>query len=484
MISVVRRSGAAYPGSGEAFAPSEPYPEYRFGAIAAAPNPVYAMVRALFLQAGLDAARANTPGWNPLGAWIPRGSRVFVLCNFVYHRRSRENERGLFAKVTHGSVLRALVDYVLIATGESGQVRFGNAPLQSCHWDEVLEGSGAAAVLAFYRTAGAPVTAVDLRAEVVERDAVGRIRNRTLRTDEAPTVEIDLGRASLLDAIPAVPGHPPRFRVADYNPDRTEGFHAPGSHRYVMHREVLASDVVISVPKLKTHEKVGITCVVKGFVGSVARKDCLAHHRFGGPGAGGDEYPSRMAFLKPMSRYHDWVNRRAADAPAQAAALVADQTARRVLRRLGADSAGAWFGNDTAWRMAVDLARIVHYGDVHGVMHDVPQRRHLALIDGIVAGEGAGPLSPTAADAACLVFADGVLDADRAACLLMGFDPADLPTIREAEGAARWPLDPPAGPSDRAVYNGESVRTGDLPASLGRPFVPPRGWKGHLGRKP
>lgn len=40
------------------------------------------------------------------------------------------------------------------------------------------------------------------------------------------------------------------------------------------------ADVIVHVPKLKTHEKVGITCALKGVVGS---KECLAHYRAGGP---------------------------------------------------------------------------------------------------------------------------------------------------------------------------------------------------------
>jgi len=481
VISVIRRPGARYPDPSAAFAPSERYPEYRFGPIAPGANPVYAMVRSLFTQLGLDAARSGTPAWNPLGEWIRPGAQVFVLSNFVYHKRPHESVQDFNGKVVHGSVLRALIDYVLIATGESGRVLVGNAPLQSCRFDDVLADSGTAAMLDFYRASGASVESADLRAEVVERDRVGRVRRRELRSGPGTAVEIDLGRDSLLDGIAMTSGDAPHFRVSDYNPDRTEGFHARGSHRYVMARSVLASDTVISVPKLKTHEKVGITCVVKGFVGAVARKDCLAHHRFGSPAAGGDEYPARLGFLKPVSRYHDWVNRRAEGAPAQALAQVIDVTARRALRRMGADSAGAWYGNDTAWRMAVDLARIVHHADVDGVMRDAPQRRHLALIDGIVAGEGDGPLSPTGVDAASLIFADGVLDADLAACRLMGFDPADIATVRFAESVTPWALPASSGLSGIAIDNGARIATGELAPAIGRSFAPPRGWRGHLG---
>ena len=478
MIAVIRSRDVGYPEAGHAFSPGEAYPEYAYRDSLGPENRVYDMVRTLFVQAGLDRDHLGSPAWNPLGRWIRPGARVFVLCNFVCHRRPSESERDLHAKVTHGSVLRALIDYVLIATGRSGRVLFGNAPLQSCRWEDVLADSGAAEVRDFYRRVGAPVEAIDLRGEVTERDALGRVRRRDVREESTPVVDFDLGSRSLLDAA----GSRQHYRVADYNPDRTEGFHRPGSHRYLMHRAVIDSDVVISLPKLKTHEKVGVTCVVKGFVGAVVRKDCLAHHRFGSPAAGGDEYPARFAMLAPLSRFHDWVNRRADTAPGQAASQVLDRSARRILRRVGVTGAGAWHGNDTAWRMAVDLARILHYGGGDGTLHPEVRRRHLALIDGIVAGEGNGPLAPTAVDARALIFADGVVEADRAACRLMGFDPADVPMVREASSDPRWPLDPPTGPSPFVLDDGVETPPDGLSSALGRPFRPPRGWRGYLGR--
>lgn len=481
MISIVSKPGTGYPSMVDGGSPSEVFPEAPFRAVAASPNAVYAMVREVLRQAGLDAERFGTPAWNPLGSWIRPGASVFVLCNFVYHRRPQESEGDLQAKVIHGAVLRALLDYVLIATGPSGRVRFGNAPLQSCRWDRVLSESGAEAVLGFFRGVGADVDAVDLRGEIVDRDLLGRVRVRDVRDVEAtPRVEIDLGASSVLEIGTSPGGAWPRYRVADYDPDRTESFHRPGSHRYVIHREILDADVVVSLPKLKTHEKVGITCVVKGFVGAVARKECLAHHRFGPPSRGGDEYPDHLSFLVPLSRFHDWVNRGSGIAGLRPAGQVIDRTARRVLRRLHVGGAGAWHGNDTAWRMALDLARILCFADRGGVVRDRPQRGHLALIDGIVGGEGDGPLSPSPVPAGTLIFSDDVLDADRAACRIMGFDPALVPTIAFAERGRPGFADFSADPSDVAIVNGASRAVAELPELLGRAFVPPRGWRGRL----
>jgi len=480
VVSVVSAPEVRYPDAADSFSPAEAYPEYRFDHLSSRPNPVYDMVRRSFAQIGLDATRFGTPSWNPLGGFIAPGSRVFVLCNFVYHRRFQESQHQFQAKCIHGSVLRALCDYALIATGAGGQVRFGNAALQSCVWEQVLSDTGAAVVLDFYRKQEAPVSAKDLRLFVTERSFLGRVTSAEGRGAASDAVEIPLGEESLLSEIEVSGARRARFRVSDYKPEHIGAYHSGSIHRYVIHRAVLESDTVISLSKLKTHEKVGITCGLKGFVGMVGHKDCLAHHRFGSPAIGGDEYPSRLRILHGVSAFQDWVCGRDVDAFLQGPAQILDRTLRRVLRRLGVNMAGAWWGNDTAWRMTLDLARIAHYAGSDGSMRPEMQRRHLSLIDGIVGGEGDGPLVPSAVDSGVIVFSDGVAIGDRVAARLMGLPPDAIPLIREATRSMSHPLVTAGAPPIGVVWNGESREEVVLTPVLGRPFRPPSGWLAHL----
>ncbi len=477
VASIISRAEVKYPEGDEFFSPAERFPEYRFQHLAQRPNPVYGMVRELFVQAGLDRQRLGTPDWNPLGEYIPRGSSVFVLCNFVYHRRFQDSSEDLFAKCTHGSVLRALIDYIALAAGPTATIRFGNSPLQSCDWDQVLKDTGADQVARFYQQAGVSVIPTDLRLHVIKRNPLGKVTLIEERSDRDVAVEVDLQNTSLLAEIGDPQSERPRFRIADYNPNRIESFHSAGSHRYVIHRHILESDVIVSVPKLKTHEKVGITCGLKGFVGTVGHKDCLAHHRFGNPRIGGDEYPDRFRFLRPLSAFEDWLNQRDPDAPAQGGFQILDRTLQRLLRRLGVTRSGAWSGNDTAWRMTLDLARIVHYAGADGRLHAERQRRHLMLIDGILGGEGDGPLAPTPAAAGCLLFGDDVVLGDRVACRLMGFDPDAIPLIREASRHGPYPIAPEAVTQPAVWFNGKLRTETELVPILGRPFRAPAGWR-------
>jgi len=479
-VSVVSTPAVRYPDSGDSYSPSDPYPEYPFDHLSSKPNPVYEMVRRTFVQLGLDAARFGTPAWNPLGGFIAAGSSVFILCNFVYHRRFQESKRQFDAKCIHGSVLRALCDYALIAVGPEGRVRFGNSALQSCLWEQVLSDTGAAVVLDFYDKRRAPVSAKDLRFFVTERTFLGRVTSVEQRDDSSDAIEVPFGDESLLGEVQGTGGRPARFRISDYKPERIEAFHSGSLHRYVIHRAVLESDVVISLSKLKTHEKVGVTCGLKGFVGMVGHKDCLAHHRFGSAAIGGDEYPERLRFLHVVSAYQDWVCGRDAGAFLQGPAQILGRTLHRTLRRLGANMAGAWWGNDTAWRMTLDLARIAHYAGADGAMRPEMQRRHLSLIDGIVGGEGDGPLSPDPVGSGVLVFSDDVVAGDRVAARLMGLDPQAIPLIREAIRPMPHPLTRMGASPVDVVWNGNSRKETELTPVLGRAFRPPSGWRRHF----
>jgi len=90
---------------------------------------------------------------------------------------------------------------------------------------------------------------------------------------------------------------------------------------------------------------------------------------------------------------------------------------------------GNWHGNDSAWRMVVDLMAIVHYADADGHMHDIPQRRILSIVDGIVGGENNGPLTPDARPVGVVAAGRNPLAVDVACTRLMGFDPSRLKWI-------------------------------------------------------
>jgi hypothetical protein len=150
---------------------------------------------------------------------------------------------------------------------------------------------------------------------------------------------------------------------------------------------------------------------------------------------------------------------------------------------------GNWWGNDTVWRMCLDLNKILMYGDPQGNMRQPdPHNRkaHLALADGIIAGQGRGPLNPDPYPAGIIVFGSNPAELDAACAVLMGFDPDKIPVIRQAFRCSHYPV--AQGDwrdlwvaSDRPEWEG---RLGDISPEATLHFEPHFGWKGHIERNP
>jgi uncharacterized protein (DUF362 family) len=130
--------------------------------------------------------------------------------------------------------------------------------------------------------------------------------------------------------------------------------------------------------------------------------------------------------------------------------------------------------------MALDLARIVEYASKTGAMCDTKQREHLILTDGIVGGEGDGPLSPRPVRFGYLCFSPNIAAGDYVNCLSMGYDPGKLPIIREAFRSKKYPLSITTPFLDGVKVNGERLRVEDLQVRVNYKFLPPREWRKHL----
>ena len=419
-------------------------------------------------------------GWQRLKAVVRPGDKVFLLCNFVQERRRGQSAAAQLAKCVHGAVVHGACESVLAALGDGGEVLYGNAPLQSSDWGRLMRDTGAGQLEGYYQQRGKAVRQRDLRLLVRPRSAVGTVPPG-IRRDAGSCVEIDLGQHSLLHELVAAGAGEPKFRVRDYDAARTEQCQNAVNHKYIVSRDVLEADVVVHIPKLKTHEKVGITCALKGVVGMVGSKECLAHYRAGGRRHTGDEFPGDGRGRTWQTKLHEGLHRAGGQRWMRQAGLVLDRNATRVLSRCGLIYGGAWHGNDTCWRMALDLARIVRYADRDGVMQDTPQRTNVCLVDGIVGGEGEGPLSPSPVAANTLLFAEDMALADAAAARLMGFDPTRIPLLQRAlDAKLRWPVTTANWQDAMCRYDAEARPLAQIGPVLGRPFKPSAGWARHL----
>ncbi len=428
MSQVALSFGRGYPPLAP-FDPADSFPELSFAGNhrrASGDNCVYRAVRETMALLGLDQAHFNTPHWNPLGRYVHRGDKVVIKPNLVLHEFGvQQNAHCL---TTHGSVIRAVLDYVYLAAGPEGRIVIADAPLQGADFKEIVEQNGLRKIQQCYRNAvGVDIEIVDLRQQhaVIDEKASLIRRVEPLPGDPRGYCDIDLGEQSRLQELHGRC----RYVVGDYDSAATNARHCNARHSYVVSRTVLEADSVICVPKLKTHCKAGITVCLKNMVGIIGSKDCLPHHRQGKVNHGGDEFPSNYpapwlwstraySFLQGRVPLPLWRGLRTC-----ARALLGAGTPIDGKRRSRFFGPGAWRGNDTIWRTVDDLNRILFfYSMPKNSLQPQRQRRYFAFVDGIVGMEGNGPLRGSPKPAGVILAGDDPLVIDVVAAALMGFD--------------------------------------------------------------
>ena len=432
-------------------------------------------LRSLFMQAGLDSVNQGSPNWNPLGAIVRAGDKVVIKPNWVHHHNG--SGHGLECLVTHTSVIEAILLYVAKATPQS--IIVCDAPIQICDFEALMANCGVPEMM--QRVTANKVEAVikDLRRTIRRGETLSGKVQEDCRSMEN-YILFDLRSDSLLEAVTHKESE---FRVTMYNPDLLKRTHSLGRHQYLVARDVIEADVVINVPKLKTHKKACLTGALKNMVGINGHKEYLPHHRKGGSGNGGDCYPGRSLVKRLVEEVLDAANR--ARGPVVRPLLAATVRATMALGKVvGEDNnyEGSWRGNDTVWRMCLDLQRVLHYGLLDGTLSDQVQRKVLTITDAIVAGEGNGPLSPTPVDLGMMTFAMNPAALDWVHAILMGLTPEGIPLTREAFRHYRYPLTD-FSPEDIVVHvDGLPVQCGELFARYGHPFRLPTGWDQRFGR--
>jgi uncharacterized protein (DUF362 family) len=447
-------------------------------------NSVYAGVRAALAALGLDESRFGSAAWNPLGALAPRGGSVVLKPNFIRHWNP--NAAGTIESViTHGAVVRAMLDYAALAVGPEGGVTLAESPQQDCDWTRIGELAGLSEIASLYdRSLGRSFFTVDLRREVVETADGVIVARKPLPGDPLGYRAVDLGRTSFFEGSGLDPA---KMRGADYDPAATGAQHRDGRNAYLLSETVLRADLVVNLPKLKTHKKTGVTLALKNLVGINGDKNWLPHHTVG---RAGDEFPGDGLLDHVRSRAVElargWL--------ARGRATRVFRLARRAEWSLRGDDfirSGNWHGNRTTWRMVCDLNRALYYSDAAGLRLDAPRpvRTVLTVLDGVVAGEGAGPLAPADRPLGAILAGTDPVAVDLAALSLMGFDWQRVPKVRELIRDPGPRLTDVREDSDVSVVETPADPVAPNPRTLAeircdRPFEPHPGWAGRLERSP
>jgi len=417
------------------YAPSGCYPEYPFGAetIVEEANPGYEGVRNVLRLLGLDGDRYGQKKWNPLGSLVGPGDTVVLKPNFV--RDFRETQAGHEdCLITHGSIIRAVLDYAYIALKGKGRIIIADAPQNDADFDVIRQMAGLDEIQAFYREhAGFEVEVYDLRPEKARKVNGVICGHDRLPGDPDGYVKVNLGCHSMFHEI----SHLCHLLYgSEYDTSEIRRHHSGGVHEYLVSRTILNADCIINLPKLKTHKKTGITVCMKNLVGINGNKNWLPHHRLGSPAQGGDQF-SNDGLIHRMERGTMACFRRVFPLLGPMRTMLA-KPLKAVGQAIFGDTntdtirSGNWYGNDTTWRMVIDLNRILAYADKNGNILDRPARHIFCIVDGIVGGEGNGPLDPTPKKVGMVLAGGNGVAVDLACAHLMGFDYRRLPVLFDA----------------------------------------------------
>ena len=409
---------------------------------------------------------------------------VVIKPNWVLHQSDERSP--IAALVTDARVIHAVTEAAADLFPHA-QVTVGDCPLQRANWPLMCEQSGLTPVIEEMSARfGSRVSFRDLRREAFTYEG-----GRLVAVADAPHgdplgyTEVKLGAASHLEDIS---DRADRFAIHDHDRTKTRNNHQRGDHRYFVSRTFLDADLFINLPKWKTHSKAGLTAALKNLVGINGDKAYLPHFSKGAPKWGGDEYWDKGRFtfwaqntLREYVRESPWAHRLVRPPwlayKAVRSAVLGSHDGAPADFYVGG---GSWYGNHTIWRMIYDLNMVLQRVDRDGVLQPTPQRAYLCLVDGLICGEGDGPLYPQPRPVDWLISGDDPFAIDTALAWFMGFDPERLPIIeRRAQymGSGWGKFDTRVLP---VTVDGETRPLSAWP--IRHDFAPPPGWIAHVER--
>ena len=385
--------------------------------------------------------------------------------------------------VTHPAVIEAVIRWAGTQLAGSGSITVCDAPQTDSSFAALNQYCGLDEMVDRCRRdfPGTTIKLLDLRPE--EWHAVDGVTVSKTQLTGDPAGDTFVG---LNDASEFVGFHGNgRLFSASFNMAETNERHSGERHEYMLCRTPMDADVLINLPKLKTHKKVGVTCALKNLVGINANKNWLPHHTEGTPDLGGDQFPASTSKARLE---HSWMGRAKRIVNGRPLLSRLFVPLKKMGRLFFGDTqkvvrSGNWHGNDTCWRMVLDLNKCLYDFDGAGLPRKKPLR-YLAVVDGIIGGEGNGPMSPDAKPCGVILAGTHPAAVDMAAATLMGFDWQKLRLLKNSFEIQKRNFIP-FPPSDISLVSNKPEWDGPLGQAGGRfAFKPHFGWVGAIEREP
>lgn len=414
---------------------------------------------------------------------IKPGDKIAIKPNWVmeshkYHKNEWEQV------ITNPSIIEAVINKVLIRLKGFGRISIIDGPMTEASFAELSSRYPFKYWKNLVESHGVEIEIIDLRDYewkmnkdvVVERIKLpGDPRGKVVVNLRGEDSEFFEHKKSSLG-----------YYGADYDSNETNCAHDGLNNIYSVSKTIIESDVFINIPKLKTHRTAGITCCLKNLVGINTYKNYLPHYTLGGPSSDGDQFKTdtlrscfegtTVTFVKKyifqnelLAKILFFLN--------PFGKLVFGNS-KKIIRN------GSWYGNDTLWRMVLDLNKILFFANNDGTMRGEgpAPKKYIGIVDAIIAGEGEGPLAPDAVSSGLVISGNCPVAIDTCCALLMNFDPMKIPTIYMAYRVNNYKFTKSALDNVVANLDGKHVLANDIPNKHVHKFLPHNGWKGFIER--
>jgi uncharacterized protein (DUF362 family) len=413
---------------------------------------------------------------------ISAGNTVVLKPNWVLEKHQYRKDEWEQV-ITNPALITAVLQIVVERLGNKGRVIIMDGPELSADFDKIISYQPLHEWKSICSKHNITLEIIDLREELYILD-----KNVTIKKLKLPSDPHGKVVTCLYDDNSEFFGHlKPSKGYFGAGSDIMETNHAHDGHTnlYSISKSVVEANVFINLPKLKTHKKGGITCSLKNLVGINTYRNYLPHNSIGTPTDGGDQFPeskitSRIeSTLMPLIYQYvlnkTYLARLFSPVMGLGKKVFGDN--RETIR------GGSWYGNDTLWRMILDVNKVFFYVNPDGSLRNSSisnLKKYISIVDGIVAGEGNGPKAPDAISSGYLIAGVSPVSVDAVCARIMNFDFRKIPSIDRAFLIKNFPLVDFIPEEIRIHFEGQTYSFEDLPLSCSISFKPHKGWIGHI----
>ncbi len=371
---------------------------------------------------------------NPFKDFIKQGETALIKPNWV----TDSNPLGynIDSLITHTSLVKYLLDCLIYAMNGKGTIIIADSAIQKCDFNNLLRLNKLKEIVKIINDKYQKVKIIieDWRLTLfknINKNSLNKGIQLSLDNLDKELLStyriIDLGKESYLEEIA---DYSNKFRVANYKPSIMLNHHTRGKHEYLVTNRIFNVDFIINLPKMKTHKKAGLTGALKNLVGINRHKEYLPHYIKGAYLKGGDNYCLPNWFREKYEDMYDfyWEHFASFSVFKRGSIDVFLKYLWRLSRISSLEhiSDGSWMGNDTVWRTILDLNHILYFKNSSRL------RKVINIVDGIISGEGDGPLSPTPKPTGLLIGGENPAYIDAVIGQLMGYNISRLPTVYNA----------------------------------------------------